>query len=781
MSQGGTVGQRTIILFLLCGTTWAQSFTFRPGVVYPAGSGSITAAQGDFNADGKLDIAVGNAASSNISIYLGNSDGSFTAGTSIAVPGCVIGFLAAGDFHRDGHPDLLAVCLFQTTIYVVPGSGGGKFGTPISTNLPNDTFFGFADGNFQNVAVADFNNDGAPDLAIGLIDGSTSKLDTSTLSINVMLSKGDGTFQAPTTLVSGNTLVATAILVGDFDRDGNPDIAVAGATPAGNTSQVQVFLGTGQGAFTAPTNFALPVLTALGSATIADVNRDGLPDLIFAGSPDTTSHSLCVFTGTGGGNFKQAFLVSEAANLTTIGMIAADLRGTGTLDLVEMVGDLTNAANSPFTFSLQARGGNGDGTFGNPTALAFPAGLGPWPYGMLAGNWTSSGLVGLAFAALPSSVNFSGQGGTGIQAALNGYQALPGGDLVVLLNGSTPAPALAVSQKQLQFAYVAGGPTPPRQSVAISNSGSGPLNWTATADSSWLAVSPASGQAPASLSIAVLPGTMSPATYTGNVQVTAAGAAASPQTISVTLTISAGGSAPVITGVINGASFQPGFESGSWVTIQGSNLSSTNPGRTWTASEIVNGALPTSLDQTSVKIDGKAAYVYYISPTQLNVQAPDDSTTGAVSVVVTNNGQQSAPFSAQLSTDSPAFFLYPGTSYAIASHFPDYALVGNPSTISGTVAAHPGDLLILWATGFGPTSPTTPAGAVVTGAPAVATKPSVTVNGIEVFYSAVLSPGNAGLYQIAIQLPASMPTGVAAVQASVGGVTSPTGINLYIQ
>ena len=421
---------------------------------------------------------------------------------------------------------------------------------------------------------------------------------------------------------------------------------------------------------------------------MADVNRDGLPDLIFAGSPDTTSHSLCVFTGTGGGNFKQAFLVSEASNLTTIGMLAADLRGTGTLDLVEMVGDLTNAPNSPFTFSLQARAGNGDGTFGNPTAITFPAGLGPWPYGMLAGNWTSGRLASLAFAALPGNVNLSGQGGSGLQATVNAYEGLPGGDLVVLLNGSTPAPALSVSQKQLQFAYVAGGAIPARQSVAISNSGSGALNWTATADSSWLAVSPASGQAPASLSIAVLPGTMSPATYTGNVQITAAGAAASPQTITVTLSISAAGGAPVITGVVNGASFQPGFESGSWVTIQGSNLSNTNPGRIWTSSEIVNGNLPTSLDQTSVKIDGKPAYVYYISPMQLNVQSPDDSATGAVSVVVTNNGQQSAPFSAQLSTNSPAFFLYPGTNYAIATHFPDYALVGSPGVIAGTVSAH---------------------------------------------------------------------------------------------
>jgi uncharacterized protein (TIGR03437 family) len=218
------------------------------------------------------------------------------------------------------------------------------------------------------------------------------------------------------------------------------------------------------------------------------------------------------------------------------------------------------------------------------------------------------------------------------------------------------------------------------------------------------------------------------------------------------------------------------------VTIQGSNLSNTNPGRTWTASEIVNGNLPTSLNHTSVTIDGKSAYVYYISPTQLNVQAPDDSSIGSVSVVVSNNGQMSSPFNAQLAMYSPAFFLYSGTNYAIASHFPDYALVGNPSTIAGTVAAHTGDILILWATGFGQTSPPTPAGIVVTGAPAVVTRPTTTVGGVSVglVSNPVLSPGSAGLYQVAIQLPSSIPTGVVAIQALIAGAISPAGISLFV-
>jgi len=123
------------------------------------------------------------------------------------------------------------------------------------------------------------------------------------------------------------------------------------------------------------------------------------------------------------------------------------------------------------------------------------------------------------------------------------------------------------------------------------------------------------------------------------------------------------------------------------VTIQGTNLANTNPGRTWRPDEIVAGRLPTSLDGVSVTINGSAAFVYYISPGQINVQAPTDGSTGTVSVVVTNNGAVSAPATAQLQRYAPAFFQYTGTPYAIVTRYPDNALVGNPATIPGTVAA----------------------------------------------------------------------------------------------
>jgi len=226
---------------------------------------------------------------------------------------------------------------------------------------------------------------------------------------------------------------------------------------------------------------------------------------------------------------------------------------------------------------------------------------------------------------------------------------------------------------------------------------------------------------------------------------------------------------PTVTSVLNGASFQPGIEAGSWVMIKGVNLANT-------VGLAASGNLPTQLDGVSVTIDGIAAFVDYISPTQINVQAPSDSTLGPVNVVVTNNGAVSAPATAQLQAAAPAFFMYLGTSYALASRLPGYAQVGQPSA-----PAKPGDTLVLWGTGFGATNPAVAAGTVVTGTPAVVTAPTVTVGGMAIpVINAILTVGSAGLYQITIQLPANVPTGAVALQASVGGVPSPAGVTIFV-
>jgi uncharacterized protein (TIGR03437 family) len=143
-------------------------------------------------------------------------------------------------------------------------------------------------------------------------------------------------------------------------------------------------------------------------------------------------------------------------------------------------------------------------------------------------------------------------------------------------------------------------------------------------------------------------------------------------------------------------------------------------------------------------------------------------------VVVTNNGGVSAPSTAQLQTVAPALFMTPASN-SIASVLPNYA------PVTAVAPAHPGDLVVLWGTGFGGTNPPIPFGTVVSGAPATLSLPIVTVGGMQVpVISSVLTVGTVGLYQITIQLPADVPMGTVAVQASMNGVQTQSGVTIFV-
>jgi uncharacterized protein (TIGR03437 family) len=250
----------------------------------------------------------------------------------------------------------------------------------------------------------------------------------------------------------------------------------------------------------------------------------------------------------------------------------------------------------------------------------------------------------------------------------------------------------------------------------------------------------------------------------------------------VTGAATTGGSGPTISanGVVNGASFQPGIVANSWVTIQGTGLAPKTDD--WSNS-IVSGALPASLDGVSVTMGGKPAYIYYITPGQLNVLAPDLN-PGPVSVVVTTPSGSSPPVTVTAGLYGPAFFLWPASQVVATRQ--DYSLAVKAGTFAGssTVAAKPGEVLVLWATGFGPTNPTVLAGFAVPGdkAYSTATPPVVTIGNISALvYGAALAPGSVGLYQIAIQVPPSLADGDWPIQASIGGATSPAGAVLTVK
>jgi uncharacterized protein (TIGR03437 family) len=238
---------------------------------------------------------------------------------------------------------------------------------------------------------------------------------------------------------------------------------------------------------------------------------------------------------------------------------------------------------------------------------------------------------------------------------------------------------------------------------------------------------------------------------------------------------------PAITasaGVVSGASFQAGIVPGSVITIFGTNLSTVTD--TW-SSTIVNGKLPTSLDGVTVMVGDQQAYPSYISATQINAVAPDVA-SGATSVTVTNSNGTSQAVMATVAAEQPAFFQW--GNYAVATH-QDYTYAVKNGTFAGTttIPAAPGDVIILWGTGFGPTSPAAPAGMETpsTGRYNTASEVTVTVgNQRATVYGAALAPGYAGLYQVAIQIPA-LANGDYPVVATINGVSSPSTTMITVQ
>lgn len=232
------------------------------------------------------------------------------------------------------------------------------------------------------------------------------------------------------------------------------------------------------------------------------------------------------------------------------------------------------------------------------------------------------------------------------------------------------------------------------------------------------------------------------------------------------------GAPPAVSSVVNDASFAAGaISTGSWVAIFGTGLAPAGDSRTWNAAtEIVNGNLPVSLDGTSVTVNGKPAVVEFISPSQVNIQPPDDTAVGPVQVVVTTmDGGSSTPFTVNYAEFAPG--LFPAASpYIVAQH-------GDNSYLTPAAPAKPGEVIILWGTGFGPANPSVPAGQVFSGASPLANTATVTIGGqpAAVDFAGVVG---AGLVQINVHVPISINNGDAAVVATVGGASTQTSGNM---
>jgi len=232
---------------------------------------------------------------------------------------------------------------------------------------------------------------------------------------------------------------------------------------------------------------------------------------------------------------------------------------------------------------------------------------------------------------------------------------------------------------------------------------------------------------------------------------------------------------PTITLVANAEGENPLIAPNTWVEVKGTNLSKPGDSRIWQTSDFAKNELPTALDGVSVTVNGKSAYVYYISPTQVNILTPPDAMQGSVAVQVTNNGLAGAPFSVQAQLLSPSFFVFNGGPYVASTHVSG-ALLGPASLYPGsTTPAKPGETVVLYANGFGSTSVPVVSGAE-TQSGSLSPLPVITIGGIAatLTFAGLVAPGE---FQFNVVIPTNAPSGDNAITATYNGAeASPAGL-----
>ncbi len=326
--------------------------TFATATDYETGDSPASVAIGDFNGDGKPDLSVVNQGDNTVSVLLGNGDGTFATKTDYA-SGVYPISVAVGDFNGDGKPDLAVANQGDNTVSILLGNGNGTFATR--------TDYGTGDSP-TSVAIGDFNGDGKPDLAL-----SNSYSNT----VSVLLGSGNGTFATRTDYETGSG--PRSVAIGDLNGDGKVDLAVANW---GNT--VSVLLGNGNGTFATRTDYGTGV--APTSVAIGDFNGDGKPDLAVANYDDST---VSVLLGNGDGTL--ATKTDYGTGVGPISVAIGDFNGDGKPDL---------AVANYYSGAVSVLLGNGNGTFATETDYA----TGEWPSSVAIGDFNGDGKPDLAVA-----------------------------------------------------------------------------------------------------------------------------------------------------------------------------------------------------------------------------------------------------------------------------------------------------------------------------------------------------------------------------------------------
>jgi hypothetical protein len=440
--------------------------TFQPHVDYAAGMAPASVAAGDFNGDGKLDLAIASY-DNTLSILLGNGDGTFQA--PLTMSGQNYGeFLAVGDFNGDGKLDL-AVGNYGyqgAGVQILLGNGNGTFTA--------GSFVLIGEGEWYDeptyLVARDFNRDGKADLALVTDSGD----------LYILLGKGDGTFQTPVAYPTGAD--SRAVATGDFNGDGILDLATANFGTS--TSTISILLGNGDGTF--QTHVDYPNGQGLDLLTIADINGDGALDLAVA---NPLANTVSVLLGNGDGTFQESQVFATGND--PFGVAAADFNGDGRMDLA-----VVNDVDNDVSVLLQVPAGSQPAASVSTNSLTFSGQNLGSTSGIQGVTLNNTGGAALAIAGIVASGDFAQTNTCGSSVAAGGNctinvtftptaagprsgsviitdnsSGITGSTQTVTLSGTGLAPQAGLSPSTLTFAALMVGSTSASQPVILSNSG----------------------------------------------------------------------------------------------------------------------------------------------------------------------------------------------------------------------------------------------------------------------------------------------------------------------
>ncbi|HYW44248.1 MAG TPA: VCBS repeat-containing protein [Bryobacteraceae bacterium] len=364
ITADNVTGDDLFIIVSPQGSVGAPPFNFAGTT--PAG---IVAA--DLNNDGQPDVVIPDVLTGSVWVML--SQGGTQFGAPQQFPIAAAGLYepqaaAVGDLNGDGKADVIvanqpfggSLGSGIGSLSVLLGNGNGTLQSAMVTPLAG-AGTPLAGTGSQILATGDFNRDGKLDVAVAAYGSSAGAP-----GVFVLLGKGDGTFQAPTTVTAPGGLHPMAVAAADLNGDGIPDLAVelVDAAQSDNPATLAIFLGQGNGTFGAARTFALQSKSGrAGALAIGDVNGDGKPDIAVCGG-DSLSRSVDILLGDGAGGFREASTLPATYD-GPVALAITDLNGDGKPDLVVAETD----ADAAFLL------GNGDGTF--QAELHFTSGLNP--------------------------------------------------------------------------------------------------------------------------------------------------------------------------------------------------------------------------------------------------------------------------------------------------------------------------------------------------------------------------------------------------------------------